>query len=188
MDDEGCSGPDDGGHAKPERLVSEFRIHGTLCMAVREDRMADALELWGGGDSESQAAMQVIGNCAVAGRRYLILSSPDGGEEAGETENAVADMLTHFFFCNLHVSVGNCLDKLLVPTFGNASATQSLDRTYPHYPAEPNSFEFFRQARESRAAGQMIMKFQMHPTANCRVMCVKSEYLIQFLGIRKKCR
>ena len=73
------------GHSTGEK-AAEFRIRGALCRVVREEDAGPACAADSTANAVEQCAEQVIGDCRIDGRRYLILCSnseqepsPDGG-------------------------------------------------------------------------------------------------------------
>lgn len=72
----------------------EFNLQGTLCRVVPEDRVADPAfaSLPANGDRAPNG--QVVGNCLLGGRRYLIVCGGNGAAHAPEPEARIADLLT----------------------------------------------------------------------------------------------
>lgn len=74
--------------------IVEFRIEGTLCRVVPEDEIVSASPHQAGDKDFAINRFQLVGNCALNGRRYLILCAAPTADPASDTEASPRDSLT----------------------------------------------------------------------------------------------
>jgi DNA-binding CsgD family transcriptional regulator len=81
------------GYSIGEKAV-EFKIRGALCCVVPADDTGEARPAGSATDAGDQSAVQVIGDCRIDGRRYLILCTVSEQESSPERDAAAVDLLT----------------------------------------------------------------------------------------------
>jgi DNA-binding CsgD family transcriptional regulator len=85
---------EDSGGRSVEENAAEFSIGGALCRVVWEEDAGPACRADSATDAADQSAEQVVGDCRIDGRRYLILRSVSEQEPSPEGEPAAVDLLT----------------------------------------------------------------------------------------------